>query len=85
VAVPKQPCHGRPERLSVHVRDLGNQMPHAEQLVARFLVIAVPDQVPKPLNSHRDQVKSAMVPWPEPINAPQSLLDMLDALSIRFG
>ncbi len=79
MAVPEQTRHGWLECLSVHIRDLGNQMPHAEQLVASFPMITVPDQVPEPLDPHCNQVKSAMVSWSKPINASQSVLDMLDA------
>jgi hypothetical protein len=54
-------------------------MPHAEQLIARFLLIAVPDQMPKPFDPLCNQVSSTMASSPEPINASQSVLDMLDA------
>ena len=34
VAVPEQPRNRRPERLSIHIRDLGRQMTHSEQFMA---------------------------------------------------
>jgi hypothetical protein len=50
VAVPEHPRNRWPERLSIHIRDLGRQTTHPKQFIPRLAVITVPDQMTKALD-----------------------------------